>query len=171
MLVIPKLDQANETSTFENTVALIDENIPGEWSIKLINRFYHVIIQLHYASSDEKGAEAVAAMAEFELEVNKETITGSFTQLSEIFRVDIPKLKVDVEEIRIKRVKGRISMLAIDILPIPDDAVAATKEQVAGAKTKTFIGCPMKDDVLNCAYNEKDVSLVSGCKGMFKKLG
>jgi len=38
MLTIPKLDQASETSVFENDAAVIDEDIPGEWSIALINR-------------------------------------------------------------------------------------------------------------------------------------
>jgi len=151
MLTIPKLDQANETSTFENNAAVIDEEIPGEWSIALINRNYHVIIELHYVEGDEKGAAAVAALEEFEMEVNTESIKGKFQQLTDIFRVDIPKLTVKTEEIRIKRVKGRISLISINILPLPDDLGAATKEEIKTAKTKTFIGCPLKDDVVNCA--------------------
>jgi len=129
-----------------------------------------VIIELHFVEGDEKGAAAVAALEEQEIDVNGEVVKVKFAQLSDIFRVDIPDLQVKTEEIRIKRVKGRISLISINIIPLPDDNGAATKEEVTAAKTKTFIGCPFKDDVTNCAYNEKDVPLVQGCIGMFKKL-
>lgn len=136
MLVKTKLDESNETAVQENTVAVIDEDLPGEWSIKVLNGFYHVIIEFEYMSEDTIGKEAVDKLKEFELGVNLATVKGKFAALGEIFRGDIPKLKVDKEEIRLKRISGRISMLSIVIIPIPEET-STTREKVAAAKTDT----------------------------------
>jgi len=39
------MGEASEESIFENTAAIIDEDTPGEWSISLMNGFYHVIVE------------------------------------------------------------------------------------------------------------------------------
>lgn len=113
-----------------------------------------MIIEFKYMVEDKVGQEKAAKMDEFEIEINNDELKGKIADIGEIFRGDIPKLKVDKEEIRIKRKKGRISMTSIVIIPIPEEDKSASREKIAAAKTDTFIGCPFREDVetvVNCA--------------------
>lgn len=123
-------------------------------------------------SEDAVGKEKIKNLDEFEVEINMDKLKGKIVDIKEIFKADIPKLKVDKEEIRIKRIKGRISMTSIVIIPIPEEAKDSTREKIAAAKTETFIGCPFTADVestVNCAYHEKDVAKVD-CPGIVERL-
>jgi len=108
-------------------------------------------------------------LEEFEVEINGNVIKGSLGNIKDIFKADIPKVKNDLKEIRIKRLKGRISMISFIIIPIPDEKTIGAKEEIKSAKNKTFINCPFKDDIVNCAYQEKDISKVD-CLGIIVKL-
>lgn len=140
--------------------------------IKMLNGFYHVIIEFKQMSEDDKGKEAAGKIAPFEIGINMDTLKGTLSSTTDIFKGDIPKLKVDKEEIRIKRISGHISMLSIVIMPISDEDKTNSREKVATAKNETFIGCPFTADVestINCAYHEKDIAKVD-CPGIIERI-
>lgn len=126
-------------------------------------------IEIGYVKGDEEAQLVVKNLEEFTIKINQEVITGKISSMDDIFKASVAKLKNDQKNITVSRVKGYISLLSILIVPLPDDEHIGAKEEINTAKTKTYINCPYKDDVIDCAYYDRQMKHVD-CPGMFELL-
>lgn len=108
---------------------------------------------------------------EAKLEINGKELKGTIASASNILKLTEENLSVTKDEIRLVNPNPNvpISILSIIISIKQPTKEEGGKKEVPGAKSQSFINCPVKDDVINCVYEAPQVPEVE-CPGMFERV-
>lgn len=162
-------DIANENDkqkVFQGTAA---EMVEGQdWFIQLPNGKYDVKVTLKIVDNTVNKSK-FTGRTPMDFMLNEIAITTSPLSIKDEIIHDKPNVNVTNGEIRLKWVKGTVSILSVQIIPQAEaaDAGAVRKE----ISTNTFMGgdC-MKGNSKNCVFDENQLTAIK-CDGVMVKIG
>lgn len=161
-------DLANESSKMKIIHGTAAEMVDGtEWFIQLPNGKYDVKVMLKIVDNKENNGSLKKTVMNFM--INEIKVDTKAMRIKDEIVHDKPNINVTTGEIRLKWIKGTVSIISITLTPQnePADAGAVRKE----VSKNTFMGgdC-LKGNSKNCLFDESQLTKIK-CDGVMVKIG